>query len=90
MDKTPRKKYAVVVVQLYVPGAQGGVYSTYAQQYQQLREKGEDRPDVFKHYFQDLNRLLENYGDCQKVLMGDFNQVTDDREIIQLQELHDL
>ena len=85
------KHKPILIVQLYIPASNQGLFSTYVQQFQQLQqETGEAAPKVYDTYFQDLQILLSQYGESHKVLMGDYNRTTDDEEIAFLQAEYDL
>ena len=85
------KQKPILIVQLYIPASTQGLMSTYAQQYQQLQEEtGEAAPNVYKHYFQDLNTLLEKHMMTNKVIMGDFNRTIEDDEVVFLQSKFNL
>ena len=85
------KHHNVLVVQLYVPGSETGIYSTYAQQYLQIkREMSKEHPNVIQQYFTDLNLFLDNYKLSQKIIMGDFNRNTEEEEIQELIQRYEL
>lgn len=85
------KQRPILIVQLYVPASTQGLMSTYAQQYQQLQEEtGKAKPEVYTHYFKDLNSILEKNPTANKIIMGDFNCTTEDDEVAFLQSTYNL
>ena len=83
---------SVTVVQLYVPGDPNhtGITTTYAQQYEQLQQTHPDRiPQVIATYYKDLHQFLDQT-DTTIILMGDFNEGLEDKNILDLQTRHNL
>ena len=83
---------SITVIQLYVPGDphHTGITTTYAQQYEQLQEAEPDKiPQVLATYYKDLHQLLAQIGTAI-ILMGDFNEGPEDKNILDLQTRHNL
>ena len=81
----------ITIIQAYFPHKNKGIYSAYAQQHQQIQqEKREINVDVHQQYFNDLNKVLEQQKHTNIILMGDFNQESDNTEISHLQAQHNL
>lgn len=85
------KVHNILIVQLYVLGSEKGIFSTYAQQYLQIKwDIGTETPYVIHKYFVDLHIFLEKYKHSQKIIMGDFNQSIEEEEIQEIVQRHDL
>ena len=81
----------ITVIQLYVPCSKEGIYSAYAQQYQQIQqEQPGEIPNVLQNYYADLNQLLTQQQHTHIILMGDFNQDTHHTNIAHIQAQHNL
>ena len=87
------KKKPLTIIQLYVPGSTkaAGITSSYAQQYEQIREHtGVEHPKVMETYYQDLHALLHQVNDTNIIVMGDFNNSPTAPEILDLITGHNL
>ena len=81
----------ITVIQLYVPCTKAGIYSAYAQQYQQLQQENpHETPNVIQRYYEDLQQLLEQQQHTHIILMGDFNQDPHNPHIAHIQAQHNL
>lgn len=53
-------------------------------------EKKVDKSNVIQQYFEDLNSLLSEYEQAQKIIMGDFNKSIEEEEIQGIVQRHNL
>ena len=83
---------SITVLQLYIPcpNSNPGIYTTYAQQYEQIQKANPTKtPNVLKTYFTDLNQFLYKKN-TNTIIMGDFNSNLHNSDILDLLSNHNL